>query len=79
MHNFRSDLICQILTNFEQVSYEKNWSSTNLIYLIIEWYFLVKDDSKISDISSRSELFTIKDDFVPPRLPVYWVKGYSEI
>ena len=57
MYYLRSGLICQIFTNFKQVSKEEKRSSTRLIYLIIEQYFLVKDDSKISDCCSHGELF----------------------
>ena len=32
--------------------------------MIIEQYFLVKDDSKISNYSSHSELFITKDDLI---------------
>ena len=39
-------------------------SSTKLIYMIIEQYFLVKDDSKISNYSSHSELFITEDDLI---------------
>ena len=53
------------------MSYEEKWSSAKLINVIIERYFLVKDDSKIGNCSSRSDLFITKDSLLQ--------KGYSEI